>query len=73
MFRALKTWPTSALGLLIVLIPPVALIVAPDGLRESIHQRRWAYAAYFILLSLWGVLGLLLYVSAVGELAREAF
>jgi hypothetical protein len=73
MSRGLKTWPAPALGLLIVLVPPVALFVAPDGLRESLDQRRWAYAAYFTLLTLWGVLGLLGLVLAVEELVREAF
>jgi hypothetical protein len=73
MFQALKSWPAPALGLLIVLIPPVALIVAPDGLRDSIHQRRWAYGAYFALLALWGTLGLLAWVLVISGFLREAF
>ena len=73
MSRALKTWPNPALGLLIAIVPPVALLVAPDGLRESLKRRRWAYAAYFTLLTLWGVLGLLILVSVISGLARDAF
>jgi hypothetical protein len=73
MFQAVKTWPAPALGLLIVLIPPVALIVAPEGLRESVSAGRWGYAAYFALLAIWGSLGLLALVLLVSAVARAAF
>jgi hypothetical protein len=61
------------LGLLIVLIPPTALLVAPDGLRESLRQGRWGYVLYFTLLGLWGTLGLFGLVLLISTLLRDAF
>jgi hypothetical protein len=73
MVKSLRAWPSPALGLLFLVFPPSALLVAPEGLRESLRAQRWAYTAYFALLAIWGTLGVLAVVMLLSALVRGAF